>query len=123
MNILIDVVKLLRLYLRKVAGGFSFIGGVPPMPYSPQRPTPMPRTKRPEPPKGQDPKPKPDRFRLVPNTKGTYTLEQYNEYAEDYICKRVNVTPQEADESISNLERETIYYRELKGRVTNDRDT
>lgn len=110
MGIIIDIGKLLLLYVREakraVENHLTNGPGVVPPP-----PRKMPTTKRPAPPKGQEKKPKPRKYRLVPNSKGTYTLERYDRGMEMYICERVNVTPHQADEAIAHLERGTIYYR------------
>ena len=106
METLKDIGKLLGLLLIKVSHTFmrSSIGTM--------RPPSIPKTKRPAPPKGQQPKPKPRKYRLVPNSQGTYTLEQLSSDTEMYWPKKVGIKPEEADAIIKNLERDTIYYRE-----------
>lgn len=52
------------------------------------------------------------RWRLVPNARGTYSLEEWNGAIIGYICKEAGVTLEEADKKIQSLEREIVYYRE-----------
>ena len=100
------VVKLLGLFIRKgmaaVENALCGLGSIPPMP---------PKHPRPGPPAAQ--KPKPRKYRLVPDVKGTYTLERYNEEAEDYMCEKLHIMPSDADAYIKQLERKTFYYREV----------
>ena len=110
MGIIRDITELLVLCAKKYLGalgrvlGFMFDGS------SVVPPPPMPRTKRPAPPKGQEgKKPKPRKYKLVPNAKGTYTLEMYNEEAECYLAEKINIEcKEEAQLYIRNLERPTI---------------
>jgi hypothetical protein len=56
------------------------------------------------------------KYRLLPDENGTYTLEKWHGgVLSMYLSERAYVkTPEEADQLIKNLERETIYYRESK---------
>ena len=68
---------------------------------------------------GQKPKepekiepPEPPKWRLVPDGRGTYTLEEWTGPLVRYRCREVRVTPDEAGELIKQLDRDTLYYRE-----------
>lgn len=52
------------------------------------------------------------RYRLVPNARGSYNLERWNDSVQMYLTKEVHVTPEKADEVIANLEKPAVYYRE-----------
>jgi len=52
------------------------------------------------------------KYRLIPDAKGTYTLEKWYYDIKMYLAIGVRLTPEKADRVIKNLERDTIYYRE-----------
>jgi hypothetical protein len=54
----------------------------------------------------------PPKWRLVPDERGTYTLEKWHSDISMYMCETVGVTPEKADEQIANMEGKTLYYRE-----------
>jgi hypothetical protein len=50
------------------------------------------------------------RWRLKPDERGTYSLEEYSPVTGIYWCRSVNVRDEaHADELIANLERQTVY--------------
>lgn len=57
----------------------------------------------------------PNKWRLVPDSRGTYTLEMYSDDLGIYLAESVRVTPEEADKQISRLEGKILYYRESEG--------
>jgi hypothetical protein len=50
------------------------------------------------------------KYKLRPDAHGTYTLLRWEGLYYLPVC--VMITPEDADKSIANLERETLYYRE-----------
>ena len=52
------------------------------------------------------------KYRLVPDSRGTHTLEKWHGDVSLYLCEEVHVTKESADKFIANLERDKIYYRE-----------
>lgn len=54
---------------------------------------------------------KPPKWRLVPDKRGTYTLEKLDSL-NGYLCEAVRVSPEEADKIIERLDRKILYYRE-----------
>ena len=54
----------------------------------------------------------PPKYRLVPDTDGTYTLERYHEDVDMYLSVKPRVTEEQADKMIESLERGIKYYRE-----------
>ena len=59
-----------------------------------------------------DPYVQPPKWRLVPDTDGTYDLEKWDTDCRVYLCEKVCMTKEQADETIKNLERHILYYRE-----------
>jgi hypothetical protein len=53
------------------------------------------------------------KYRLVPETSGSYTLERWSGGADgQYLCESIMIKDkEEADIAIANLERDVIYYR------------
>lgn len=94
MNILVDLVKLLQLLMIKaVRLVFNGSSVVPQM-----EPKPKPK-----------PRPKPPKFRLVPDHKGTYNLEKWNEVVEGYLIENSGLKGKaEALIYIENLDRPIV---------------
>lgn len=59
---------------------------------------------------------KPARYRLVPNVRGNYDLEEWNSGVGEYIYVSIGLRkikePSDADEIIAHLNRDVVYYRE-----------
>lgn len=49
------------------------------------------------------------KWRLVPNSRGTYNLEEYINDLDIYLIKEIMVTEEQAKEHIKNLERPIKY--------------
>ena len=54
------------------------------------------------------------KYKLVPDKDGTYTLKMWIPGIKMYLTEAVYVTPERADGIIKNLEREVIYYRQVR---------
>ena len=113
-QVLIRLVKIFiyfpyRIYKRGLADFFPIGCVVPPMPK--RRPNPK---ERPKAPTGQNgSREGRSKYRLVASVReGLYHLQKWDRVVEDYCHEKGNIRPEEADQIIKNLERETIYYRE-----------
>ena len=57
--------------------------------------------------KSATPKP-PPKWRLRPDSHGTYFLDKWNPDVSMYLCEKAGVTKESADKAIKNLERPTL---------------
>ena len=56
----------------------------------------------------------PPKYRLVPNSIGTYTLERWDTSLSMYLCAAVHVNKEESELVIERLEGKILYYTEEK---------